>query len=385
MGIFINALMAVMMAATLQATATPVAENAAEAAPQQSTVEKIVANLPRLSGFLHTGWSYTSNDLNSTSSFQAKRLRLALDGNIGSKIAYHVQIEAFNSVDGATNGNGQYNLDVMEAHATWKPHDAFQVQVGQFFTPLGMETYDISPASLETPNYSDIVYRIACRNPYEYNFCSNGVDLGIMLMGDLIDSGKGFKYLHYDIALSNGSLAMKDDSNKSKDIYLRATIQPTNHLTIKGTYNWGEYTSRNLAGGIPVTAPTGENKYNPMSRCVVGASYDNPNGLDLRAEYGFMKSKVDGTQVVDEAGAYILAGYRFGKFLPSARWEIYQDKVNDTASCNYNRMVLGCVFRPFDHVRLQAAYSLTFYRDHAATALGYDRNHHLQLMAIVHF
>lgn len=43
-----------------------------------------------------------------------------------------------------------------------------------------------------------------------------------------------------------------------------------------------------------------------MTRYVVGAWYDNPRGLNLRAEYGHMKSRVNKADVVKENGAYVL-------------------------------------------------------------------------------
>ena len=76
-------------------------------------------------------------------------------------------------------------------------------------------------------------------------------------------------------------------------------------LQHQGTYNWGEYKSVELAGGKGV----GSGSYNPMNRFVVGAWYDNPKGLNLRAEYGHMKSAVGGVDVVKENGAYVLAGW----------------------------------------------------------------------------
>ncbi|MDD2961224.1 MAG: porin [Muribaculaceae bacterium] len=296
------------------AYAEPTPEPAAEpqqAQTEKTTWEKILEKLPKVSGYLQSGWNYTSNDAKSTSSFQAKRLRLILDGKVGEKVDFRLQIEAFNGIAGSTNGNGQKNIQVMDAFATWKIMPEFKVRVGQFYTPLGYENYDISPATLETVDFSNIVYRIACRNPYEYNFVDYGRDLGIMVMGDAFDSGKGFKYLHYDVALTNGSLPCKDDTNKSKDIYLSATVRPFKNFNVKGTFNWGEYTGKDTKS--PDT-------YNPMTRYVVGAWYNNPKGLDLRAEFGQMSSNIQGKDLVKETGAYVIAGWHAGKFLPVTRW-----------------------------------------------------------------
>ena len=357
--------------ATEVADAEPIAEAAAEAAPQQSTLEKVIAKMPKISGYLQTGWNFTSNKNTSSSSFQAKRLRLIMDGNVGEKVSFRLQIEAFNGIAGSTNGNGQKNIQVMDAFATYAVSPAFKIRAGQFYTPLGYENYDISPATLETVDFSNIVYRMACRNPYEYNFVDYGRDLGVMLMGDLGDSGKGFKYFHYDVALTNGSLPCKDDSNKSKDLYASVTIRPFKHFNVKATYNWGEYKANATS------------LYNPMHRFVAGAWYNDPNGLDLRAEYGILTSKVSGTKVFDEQGAYVLAGYHAGKFLPIVRWDMYKDKINETAAgANYNRILVGLTYQPISNVKVQLNYGHFMYDE---DKVGLKSSEQIQLMGLFKF
>lgn len=363
----------------------PAAETVTAEAPavekEKTGWEKFLEKLPKISGYLQSGWNYTSNANSSTSSFQAKRLRLLLDGKVGEKVDFRLQIEAFNGISGSTNGNGQKNLQVMDAFATWKIVPEFKVSVGQFYTPLGYENYDISPATLETVDFSNIVYRMACRNPYEYNLVDYGRDLGIMFIGDAFDSGKGFSYLHYDVAITNGSIPCKDDSNQSKDIYVSLTVRPFKYFNIKGTYNWGEYKSVELAGGKGV----GSGSYNPMNRYVVGAWYDNPKGLNLRAEYGHMKSAVGGVDVVKENGAYVLAGWHLGKFLPIVRWDMYEDCVNTGTANNYNRILLGCTYQIFKNMKLQVNYGHFMYSGDAKDALGYDSSEQLQIMGMFKF
>lgn len=363
----------------------PAAETVTAEAPavekEKTGWEKFLEKLPKISGYLQSGWNYTSNANSSTSSFQAKRLRLLLDGKVGEKVDFRLQIEAFNGISGSTNGNGQKNLQVMDAFATWKIVPEFKVRVGQFYTPLGYENYDISPATLETVDFSNIVYRMACRNPYEYNLVDYGRDLGIMFIGDAFDSGKGFSYLHYDVAITNGSIPCKDDSNQSKDIYVSLTVRPFKYFNIKGTYNWGEYKSVELAGGKGV----GSGSYNPMNRFVVGAWYDNPKGLNLRAEYGHMKSAVGGVDVVKENGAYVLAGWHLGKFLPIVCWDMYEDCVNTGTANNYNRILLGCTYQIFKNMKLQVNYGHFMYSGDAKDALGYDSSEQLQIMGMFKF
>lgn len=374
-----------------QPTTVAVAEPTAEATPapqEQSTWEKILANMPKISGYLQTGWNWAQDSYDNshaTSSFQAKRLRLIMDGKVGEKVDFRLQIEAFNGISGTTNGRGQKNLQVMDAFATWKVMPEFKIRAGQFYTPLGYENYDISPKTLETVDFSNIVYRMACRNPYEYNYVDYGRDLGVMLMGDLFDSGKGFRYLHYDLALTNGSVPCKDDDNSSKDFYVSATVRPVKFFNIKATYNYGKYKDNNIKDG---------KKYNPMHRFVVGAWYNDPQGLDLRAEYGLLKSKVDGVKHFDEQGAYVLAGYHAGKWLPMVRWDMYRDKMQNTvnpqgetiqlsnANFNYNRILVGVNYQLFKNVTIQLNYHHFFFNDkqYAGNGDEYSGRNQIQLM-----
>ena len=377
------------LAAETEAPETPAADAAAtelaapeaepEALPQASTLDKIVANMPKISGYLQTGWNWSKTSADgshASSSFQAKRLRLIMDGHVGSNIDFRLQIEAFNGIAGSKNGNGQKNLQVMDAFATWKIAPEFKLRFGQFYTPLGYENYDISPKTLETVDFSNIVYRMACRNPYQYNFVDYGRDLGVMLIGDAFDSGKGFRYLHYDIALTNGSIPCADDNNSSKDFYVSATVRPIKNFNVKATFNYGKYKSTALAGGKGV----GEGSYNPMHRFVVGAWYNDPNGLDLRGEFGLMKSTVNDVDVVDETGAYVLVGYHAGQFLPIVRWDMYKDDANKASTNNYNRILLGLNYNLTKNVTFQLNYHHFFYKDEVEKAVGYDSSNQIQLM-----
>lgn len=356
--------------------AEPVAEPTAEAvaAPQESGWKEILAKLPKVSGYLQTGYNYTSLGAGS-SSFQAKRLRLIVDGNVGPKVAFRLQIEAFNGISGSTNGNGQKNIQVMDAFATAKLLPEFQIRAGQFYTPMGFENYDISPATLETVDFSNICYRMACRNAIGYNFVDYGRDLGVMLIGDCFKSDKGFSYLHYDFAVTNGSLPCKDDANKSKDIIAALTFRPIKKLAIKAAYNWGEYFQ------------DATNKYQPMNRFIAGAWYNDPTGLTLRGEIGIQSAKKGGADIVKETGAYVLAGYHVGKFLPVVRWDMYKDDVNKaTIGANYNRVLVGCTYQALKNLKIQVNYGHFLYADEAKAANG-DKgsSSQLQIMGLFKF
>ena len=373
---------------TAVTTETAITDSVAQ--KEQTTWEKIISHMPKFSGYLQTGWNWSKTSATgsrASSSFQAKRLRLIMDGNVGEKVDFRLQIEAFNGIAGSTNGNGQKTVQVMDAFATLKLMPELKIRVGQFYTPLGYENYDISPKTLETVDFSNIVYRMACRNPYEYNVIDYGRDLGVMIMGDAFDSGKGFRYLHYDLALTNGSLPTKDDRNSSKDVYASVTVRPMKYFNIKTTYNYGRYSTQNIGGSTGV----GSGKYSPMNRMVVGAWYNDPQGLDLRAEYGLMKSKVDGIKFIDEQGAYFLAAYHINKWLPMVRWDMYKDSSeqgaagvvtgnNKTTTNNYNRILLGVNYQLYKNVTIQFNYHHYFYNKDVEAANGYAATNQIQLM-----
>ena len=373
---------------TAVTTETAITDSVAQ--KEQTTWEKIISHMPKFSGYLQTGWNWSKTSATgskASSSFQAKRLRLIMDGNVGEKVDFRLQIEAFNGIAGSTNGNGQKTVQVMDAFATLKLMPELKIRAGQFYTPLGYENYDISPKTLETVDFSNIVYRMACRNPYEYNVIDYGRDLGVMIMGDAFDSGKGFRYLHYDLALTNGSLPTKDDRNSSKDVYASVTVRPMKYFNIKTTYNYGRYSTQNIGG----TPGVGSGKYSPMNRMVVGAWYNDPQGLDLRAEYGLMKSKVDGVKFIDEQGAYFLAAYHINKWLPMVRWDMYKDSSeqgaagvvtgnNKTTTNNYNRILLGVNYQLYKNVTIQFNYHHYFYNKDVEAANGYAATNQIQLM-----
>ncbi|RNC66145.1 porin [Proteiniphilum sp. X52] len=344
---------------------------------QQSEIAVVLAKLPKISGYLQTGWNYSTAG-EGTSSFQAKRLRLLVDGTVTPNLAFRLQIEAFNGIPGSLTPNGQKNLQVMDAFATYTFSPAFKVRAGQYYLPLGYENYDISPATLETVDFSNIVYRMVCRNPYEYNFVDYGRDLGVMIMGDLFPSEKDFNHLSYDLSLSNGSLPMKDDPNKSKDVVAAITVRPIKYFNVKASHGWGEYTYTDGEGKRSL--------YNTMNRTILGAWYNDPNGVFLRAEYGFLKGE---NGMFDERGFYALAGYnlqtKYGKLLPLIRYDRYEDKANDMTANNYDRILAGFTFQPAPNLKIQLNYQHGFYSAKASQALGRDGYDQVQLMGLFRF
>ncbi len=338
-------------------------------------------NNPKITGFLQTGWNGTSNEVEKTNTFEAKRMRIFLTGNAGDKIDYLFRVEFFNNVSGTTFGNRQKTMRLTDAFATWTISPAFKLRFGQFYSPLGYESYDLAPTNLETIDFTYLVYRISARNPFEYNFTDTGHDLGVMAMGDLFDTGEGFHRLTYFVALTNGSLPAKDDSNLAKDIYVSLDFRPVKHLSIKGNFGYGKGKTMNFEGGTGL----GSGDNNPHTRYILGAWYDNPEGFVFRTEYGNIFSQINGIDLVDEHGLYALAGYHCGKFLPVIRWDMFEDIINPDTDSNFHRFLAGCTYEASKHVKIQVNYNHRILSETAAATLGYKNAHQLQIMGLLSF
>jgi opacity protein-like surface antigen len=350
-------------------------------APQpESNWQAILAKLPKISGYLQTGYNYNSagNNFDGYSSFEAKRLRLIMDGNVGKNVTFRLQIEAFNGISGTTASGGQKNLQVMDAFATYKYKPSLQIRAGRFYTPMGYENYDISPATLETVDFTNICYRMACRNAADGNFVDYGRELGVMLMGDLFPSEKGFNYLSYNLALANGREQLANDNNKSKDVIAALTMRPAKLFNVKLSYTHSE--SNGTLNGITSTSL-------PYERAMVGAWYNNPTGWDLRGEYGYLHGTKDNVRTLQESGAYVLVGYHAGKFLPIVRWDMYHDALNKASANNYNRALLGCTYQPIPNVKIQLNYLLTAYKEDqiGADEKAHGTSHQILLMGLFKF
>jgi len=99
-----------------------------------------------------------------------------------------------------------------------------------------------------------------------------------------------------------------------------------------------------------------------------------------------MKSKKEGITWVDEQGAYVLAAYHAGKFLPMVRWDMYKDKINDlTAGANYNRLLLGLTFQLLPNLKFQANWGHFFYGSKIEEAVGYKNSDQIQIMGLFKF
>ena len=339
-------------------------------------IESVIAALPKISGYIQSGYNWGDKNGDNRSSFQMKRMRLFVDKKLSNVFDIRAQFEVFS---GSTDGTPYKKkvMTIMDMFVNTHVNKGLNFRLGQYYLPLGFENYDISPATLETVDFSNICYRMVCRNAISTpNLIDYGRDIGIMAYGDLFDNKeKGFSYLSYNLSLTNGYLPTLNDDNKSKDFVGRITLRPIKNLRIMGSYNWGEYKGLNAEGATQ--------NYLPMNRVVAGVWYNDPSGLILRSEYGHIQS--DKAKVKEE-GAYVLAGYKAGKLLPVVRWEMYRDKLNETSATNKDNILVDCTYEVLKDIKFQLNYIHSIYTNKVKEAeVRTGSGNSLQIMCLVKF
>lgn len=238
-----------------------------------STWDKIAARLPRISGYVQTGyeWSETS------STFFIKRVRLNLAGDIAEKLDYRVQIEFCGP-------------KIVDAYIRYRPFEQLNFQLGEYKLPFSIENTDYVPLK-----YEFIEYPLSLRRLMGFNdvcgLSATGRDMGAMLYGGFFNR-KGYSVLGYNFGVFNGEGLNVKDKNKSKDLVARLTLRPVRGLQIAGSYYWGEYGS----------------DYLKRVRYGAGACYDE-GPLVVRAEWICGTTGLPAGGELDSDGWYAVGGW----------------------------------------------------------------------------
>ncbi|MFR8224368.1 MAG: porin [Alistipes shahii] len=98
--------------------------------------QDIAARLPRISGYVQTGYEWSE----SSSTFFIKRVRLNLAGAIAPKLDYRVQIEFASP-------------KIVDAYVRYRPFDLLNFQLGEFKLPFSVENTDYRASQIR-------VYRV---------------------------------------------------------------------------------------------------------------------------------------------------------------------------------------------------------------------------------
>lgn len=301
--------------------------------------DKITKALPKISGYAQIRYDY--NDGDGSSTFQLRRVRISLDGNISPKLDYKLQLELTSP-------------KIVDAYFSYKPLTGLKMRVGQYKVPFSIENTDYGPTKLELIDYPmAISYLVGNSVAADKKDGANGRDIGLKLYGDFFD-----KILSYDLGVFNGAGINCKDNNKSKDVVARLMIRPVDGLLISGSYLWSE-------GGV---------NYITRNRWATGVCYDKGNWM-ARSEW--IGGKTDN---IHSDGMYITAGYRFCKdWMVVARYDSFcfnDEARDDMTQENYT---LGVAWQPLKHFKLQLNY---VYEDYIQ---GKDHNNLLQVQAAAMF
>ncbi len=307
-----------------------------------STWDKILAHLPRISGYIQLRYLWDDAD---QSSFTVRRARFDMKGDISKKIDYRLQVEFASKVH------------LLDAFVQYKPFRQLNVKVGQYKVPFSIENTDYTPLKFEF-----IDYPMALRKLMGYNevvggetLSASGRDMGLSLYGGF---GKrdGYCLVNYDFGVFNGSGINTSDNNRSKDVVARLSVKPAEGLMLSGSYYWGEYGKA----------------YLKRQRYAVGACYDR-GPIVVRSEWvggttGIAATETAPANDLNSDGWYAMVGWRASHtWMPVARYESFyanSDARSNTRQTNYT---VGLLWQPLKQLRCQLNYT---YEDYALQTTG---------------
>ncbi|MBI9033420.1 MAG: hypothetical protein JEZ03_03005 [Bacteroidales bacterium] len=154
-----------------------------------------------------------------TNTFDFKRARIGVMGNIPYDFSYYVVLET-----SAFLGDDPYLLD---AFISYKRFEWAKVSIGSFKNPFGLEV-NTACSGLHT------VYRSVVSD----QLVSPQRDYGLMISG-----GDKKTFVRYSFALMNGRGLGVQDNNTMKDVVGRVVIHPTDYLYVGGSFRYGTPTT----------------------------------------------------------------------------------------------------------------------------------------------
>jgi Phosphate-selective porin O and P. len=313
------------------------AKEAKIAASKQAEIENIKADVNEMkaklskmlniSGYVNTQYTWGQDVANT---FQIRRARFDIKGNLSKKAEYRVQFDFANSAK------------LIDAFLKYKFTNAFNVQVGQFKVPFSLEN-PYSPLKMESIEYSQVISKLSGFSDLS-GLSGNGRDLGLAVYGGFIhNNDKNFNYFEYNVGVFNGGKINAKDIDTRKDFAGRIEVHPIKPATVGFSYYNGMY-DNDLTNDTTALAE--------RIRYGAGLKYDDGKYL-LRAEY------IWGTTADKESkGYYAVAGMKFAKQLGSfIKYDYFQSDItaDNTASTWY---VCGLEYWPFPYIRLQVNYTL---------------------------
>ncbi len=219
------------------------------------------ATMPVFGGYIIGSYKYTNQkDEHSGAGFNARLIRVYVDGTLLTDFNYRLQVEV--------NGSPH----IKDFYLEWARWKEFSVKIGQFKRAFTFEN-PMNPWDVGVGDYSQAVKKLAGMGDRCGESSTGGRDQGLQFQGDLFPigkEGKKYRFLHYQVAMYNGNGINQSDNNKHKDYIGTIQFQPIKGLFI-GAFGWlGDWKS----GDVTVK----------RNRFSVGAKYDY-NGWSARGEY----------------------------------------------------------------------------------------------------
>lgn len=169
--------------------------------------EKILAALPKISGYVQTGYTWSER----SSTFFIKRVRLNLSGALAERLDYRIQIEFCSP-------------KIVDAYLRYRPFEALNIQLGEYKLPFSIENTEYVPLK-----YEFIEYPLSLRRLMGFDdlcgLSATGRDMGAMLYGGFFKRGD-YSILNYNVGVFNGEGLNVKDLNRAKDVVARLTLKP---------------------------------------------------------------------------------------------------------------------------------------------------------------
>ena len=201
----------------------------------QKIFDVTAGKLINLAGYIQTRGIY---DRAKTDSFDIRRARLDLKGDISAYFDYRFQVDF-----GGTTGPF-----LLDAQFGYKPDPLLKITVGQLKVPFSQENLADDQRS-EFINRSQVVEALVARsNDVIGN--QNGRDVGAQISGTLYIN-EDYNALEYTAGVFNGAGINKADNNSFKDFAARVVVHPLfKELSLGASYYDGRntvtYTAKSL-------------------------------------------------------------------------------------------------------------------------------------------
>lgn len=333
------------------------------------------ASAPKFGGYAIGSYKYSDQDgKHGGDGFNARNLRLYVDGTVLSDFKYRIQLE-MSGDPGASKG--PHLKDFFLAWSHWKE---LEVKVGQFKRCFTFEN-PYNPWEVGVGDYSQMTKKLAGMSDYcgGESSSSGGRDLGLQIQGDLLPVGKDqHRLFHYQLGLFNGQGINHADANRRKDWIGTLQLQPIKDLFI-GVFGWkGDMTYSNVT--------VGRNRY------ALGVKYEH-EGWSARAEYAhqtghkisdFVYSADTKTQMLRPGaslgradGWYVTVGVPCTPWLKVyAKYDAYRDNASNSS--------LSSIYSLCPNFQLHKNLQFQLQYNYVCSKLDADRRHN-ELWGEVYF